>query len=164
LRSCSSRWVSSARQWWAGVHLLASIGMRGGMTCSSTGPRVWLRFRSVAMLSGAARANPTNVFGSRSAERRIVEAREPNPTCPPRDGRGRHPAAFARARRRTCGDSSAPRRGLRSARAWRRRRRHSRARGPFTGQAVGGGLARVLGYSAGTETTLRITDLVWKVA
>jgi hypothetical protein len=47
--------------------------------------------------------------------------------------------------------------------------RHSRARGPFTGQAVGGGLARggqmvVLGYSAGTETTLRITDLVWKVA
>jgi NADPH:quinone reductase-like Zn-dependent oxidoreductase len=40
--------------------------------------------------------------------------------------------------------------------------------GPFTGQAVGG-LARggrlvVMGYSAGTETTLRVTDLVWKLA
>src|SRR5277367_1443596 len=40
--------------------------------------------------------------------------------------------------------------------------------GPLTGQAVGG-LARggrvvVLGYAAGTETTMRVTDLVWKVA
>jgi NADPH:quinone reductase-like Zn-dependent oxidoreductase len=40
--------------------------------------------------------------------------------------------------------------------------------GPFTGQAVGG-LARggrlvVMAYSAGTETTLRVTDLVWKLA
>src|SRR6202042_1319142 len=39
--------------------------------------------------------------------------------------------------------------------------------GPLTGQAVGG-LARggnvvVLGYAAGTETTMRITDLVWKL-
>jgi NADPH2:quinone reductase len=40
--------------------------------------------------------------------------------------------------------------------------------GPFTGQAVGalsrGGRAVVMGYSAGTETTLRVTDLVWKLA
>src|SRR4029077_1126685 len=40
--------------------------------------------------------------------------------------------------------------------------------GPFTGQAVGG-LARggrlvVMGYSAGIETTMRVTDLVWKLA
>jgi NADPH:quinone reductase-like Zn-dependent oxidoreductase len=40
--------------------------------------------------------------------------------------------------------------------------------GPFTGQAVGG-LARggrvvVMGYAAGTETTMRVTDLVWKLA
>ena len=40
--------------------------------------------------------------------------------------------------------------------------------GPLTGQAVGG-LARggrlvVMGYSAGTETTMRVTDLVWKLA
>jgi NADPH:quinone reductase-like Zn-dependent oxidoreductase len=40
--------------------------------------------------------------------------------------------------------------------------------GPLTGQAVGG-LARggrvvVLGYAAGTETTMRVTDLVWKLA
>ena len=40
--------------------------------------------------------------------------------------------------------------------------------GPITGQAVGG-LARggrlvVLGYAAGTETTMRVTDLVWKLA
>ncbi|MCU1489667.1 MAG: Quinone oxidoreductase [Acidimicrobiaceae bacterium] len=40
--------------------------------------------------------------------------------------------------------------------------------GPFTGQAVGG-LARggqmvVMGYAAGTETNLRVTDLVWKLA
>src|SRR6266851_2723282 len=40
--------------------------------------------------------------------------------------------------------------------------------GPFTGQAVGG-LARggrlvVMGYSAGTETSMRVTDLVWKLA
>jgi NADPH2:quinone reductase len=39
--------------------------------------------------------------------------------------------------------------------------------GPLTGQAVGG-LARggsvvVLGYAAGTETTMRVTDLVWKL-
>jgi NADPH2:quinone reductase len=40
--------------------------------------------------------------------------------------------------------------------------------GPLTGQAVGGlargGRAVVLGYAAGTETTLRVTDLVWKLA
>ena len=40
--------------------------------------------------------------------------------------------------------------------------------GPFTGQAVGGlarrGRAVVMGYSAGTETTMRVTDLVWKLA
>jgi NADPH2:quinone reductase len=40
--------------------------------------------------------------------------------------------------------------------------------GPITGQAVGGlargGRAVVLGYAAGTETTLRVTDLVWKQA
>ena len=40
--------------------------------------------------------------------------------------------------------------------------------GPFTGQAVGGlargGRAVVMGYSAGPETTLRVTDLVWKLA
>jgi NADPH2:quinone reductase len=40
--------------------------------------------------------------------------------------------------------------------------------GAITGQAVGG-LARrgrlvVMGYAAGTETTLRVTDLVWKLA
>jgi NADPH2:quinone reductase len=40
--------------------------------------------------------------------------------------------------------------------------------GPLTGQAVGG-LARggrlvVMGYSAGTETSLRVTDVVWKRA
>jgi NADPH:quinone reductase-like Zn-dependent oxidoreductase len=40
--------------------------------------------------------------------------------------------------------------------------------GPLTGQAVGG-LARggrvvVLGYAAGTETNVRITDVVWKLA
>jgi NADPH:quinone reductase-like Zn-dependent oxidoreductase len=40
--------------------------------------------------------------------------------------------------------------------------------GPVTGQAVGG-LARggrvvVMGYAAGTETTMRVTDLVWKLA
>jgi threonine dehydrogenase-like Zn-dependent dehydrogenase len=37
--------------------------------------------------------------------------------------------------------------------------------GPLTGQAIGG-LARcgsvvVMGYAAGTETTVRVTDLVW---
>ena len=40
--------------------------------------------------------------------------------------------------------------------------------GSFTGQAVGGlarrGRAVVMGYSAGTETTMRVTDLVWKLA
>jgi NADPH:quinone reductase len=40
--------------------------------------------------------------------------------------------------------------------------------GPITGQAIGG-LARggrlvVMGYAAGTETTMRVTDLVWKLA
>jgi NADPH2:quinone reductase len=40
--------------------------------------------------------------------------------------------------------------------------------GTITGQAVGG-LARggrvvVMGYAAGTETTMRVTDLVWKLA
>ena len=40
--------------------------------------------------------------------------------------------------------------------------------GPLTGQAVAG-LARggrvvVMGYAAGTETTMRVTDLVWKLA
>ena len=40
--------------------------------------------------------------------------------------------------------------------------------GPLTGQAVAG-LARggrvvVVGYAAGTETTMRVTDLVWKLA
>jgi NADPH:quinone reductase-like Zn-dependent oxidoreductase len=40
--------------------------------------------------------------------------------------------------------------------------------GPLTGQALGG-LARgghsvVMGYAAGTETTMRVTDLVWKLA
>jgi NADPH:quinone reductase len=40
--------------------------------------------------------------------------------------------------------------------------------GPLTGQAVGG-LARggrvvVMGYAAGTETTMRVTELVWKLA
>jgi NADPH2:quinone reductase len=40
--------------------------------------------------------------------------------------------------------------------------------GPLTGQAVGGlargGRAVVLGYAAGTETQLRVTDLIWKRA
>ena len=40
--------------------------------------------------------------------------------------------------------------------------------GPFTGQAVGGpasgGRAVVLGYAAAAETTMRVTDLVWKLA
>jgi NADPH:quinone reductase len=40
--------------------------------------------------------------------------------------------------------------------------------GSLTGQAVGGlargGRAVVLGYAAGTETTMRVTDLVWKLA
>jgi NADPH:quinone reductase-like Zn-dependent oxidoreductase len=40
--------------------------------------------------------------------------------------------------------------------------------GPLTGQAVGGlargGRSVVIGYAAGTETTLRVTDLVWKLA
>jgi NADPH2:quinone reductase len=40
--------------------------------------------------------------------------------------------------------------------------------GPITGQAVGGlaqgGRLVVMGYAAGTETTLRVTDLVWKLA
>ena len=40
--------------------------------------------------------------------------------------------------------------------------------GSLTGQAVGGlspgGRVVVLGYAAGTETTIRITDLVWKLA
>jgi NADPH:quinone reductase len=40
--------------------------------------------------------------------------------------------------------------------------------GTLTGQAVGGlargGRAVVLGYAAGTETTMRVTDLVWKLA
>ena len=39
--------------------------------------------------------------------------------------------------------------------------------GPLTGQAIGGiargGRAVVLGYAAGTETTVRVTDLVWKL-
>jgi NADPH:quinone reductase len=40
--------------------------------------------------------------------------------------------------------------------------------GPLTGQAIAG-LARggrvvVMGYAAGTETTMRVTDLVWKLA
>ena len=40
--------------------------------------------------------------------------------------------------------------------------------GPVTGQAVGGlargGRAVVMGYSAGTETTMRLSDLIWKLA
>jgi NADPH:quinone reductase len=40
--------------------------------------------------------------------------------------------------------------------------------GPLTGQAVAslarGGRVVVLGYAAGTETTMRVTDLVWKLA
>ena len=40
--------------------------------------------------------------------------------------------------------------------------------GPLTGQAVGGlaprGRVVVMGYAAGTETNLRVTDLVWKRA
>jgi NADPH2:quinone reductase len=40
--------------------------------------------------------------------------------------------------------------------------------GLLTGQAVGGlargGRAVVMGYAAGTETTMRVTDLVWKLA
>ncbi|HEX4864173.1 MAG TPA: zinc-binding alcohol dehydrogenase family protein, partial [Acidimicrobiales bacterium] len=40
--------------------------------------------------------------------------------------------------------------------------------GPLTGQAVGGlargGRSVVMGYAAGTETTMRVTDLVWKLA
>jgi NADPH:quinone reductase-like Zn-dependent oxidoreductase len=40
--------------------------------------------------------------------------------------------------------------------------------GPLTGQAVGGlargGTVVVLGYAAGTETTMRVTDVVWKLA
>jgi NADPH2:quinone reductase len=40
--------------------------------------------------------------------------------------------------------------------------------GPLTGQAVGGlargGRSVVMGYAAGTETTVRVTDLVWKLA
>jgi len=40
--------------------------------------------------------------------------------------------------------------------------------GPLTGQAVGGlargGRSVVMGYAAGTETNLRVTDLVWKLA
>src|SRR6202022_4999142 len=40
--------------------------------------------------------------------------------------------------------------------------------GPLTGQAVGGlaggGRSGVVGYAAGTETTMRVTDLVWKLA
>jgi NADPH:quinone reductase-like Zn-dependent oxidoreductase len=40
--------------------------------------------------------------------------------------------------------------------------------GQITGQAVGGlargGRLAVMGYAAGTETTLRVTDLVWKLA
>jgi NADPH:quinone reductase-like Zn-dependent oxidoreductase len=40
--------------------------------------------------------------------------------------------------------------------------------GPLTGQAVGGlarrGRAVVMGYAAGTETNMRVTDLVWKLA
>jgi NADPH:quinone reductase-like Zn-dependent oxidoreductase len=40
--------------------------------------------------------------------------------------------------------------------------------GPLTGQEVGGlarrGRAVVMGYAAGTETNLRVTDLVWKLA
>jgi NADPH2:quinone reductase len=39
--------------------------------------------------------------------------------------------------------------------------------GPLTGQAIGGiargGHVVVLGYAAGTETTVRVTDLVWKL-
>jgi pimeloyl-ACP methyl ester carboxylesterase len=42
------------------------------------------------------------------------------------------------------------------------------AGGPLTGQAVGGlargGRSVVMGYAAGTETTIRVTDLVWKLA
>ncbi|MDQ1494534.1 MAG: NADPH:quinone reductase [Actinomycetota bacterium] len=40
--------------------------------------------------------------------------------------------------------------------------------GTLTGQAVGGlargGRSVVMGYAAGTETTMRVTDLVWKLA
>ena len=40
--------------------------------------------------------------------------------------------------------------------------------GPLTGQALGGlargGRSVVMGYAAGTETTMRVTDLVWKLA
>ena len=40
--------------------------------------------------------------------------------------------------------------------------------GQLTGQAVGalarGGRSVVMGYAAGTETTMRVTDLVWKLA
>jgi NADPH:quinone reductase-like Zn-dependent oxidoreductase len=40
--------------------------------------------------------------------------------------------------------------------------------GPLTGQAVSGlargGRSVVMGYAAGTETTMRVTDLVWKLA
>jgi NADPH:quinone reductase-like Zn-dependent oxidoreductase len=40
--------------------------------------------------------------------------------------------------------------------------------GPLTGQAVAGlahgGRVMGLGYAAGTETTMRVTDLVWKLA
>ena len=40
--------------------------------------------------------------------------------------------------------------------------------GPLTGQAIAGlargGRAVVMGYAAGTETTMRVTDLVWKLA
>jgi NADPH:quinone reductase len=40
--------------------------------------------------------------------------------------------------------------------------------GPVTGQAVGalarGGRVVVMGYAAGTETTMSVTDLVWKLA
>ncbi len=46
--------------------------------------------------------------------------------------------------------------------------RHRRFGGPVTGQAVGGlargGRAVVMGYAAGTETTMSVTDLVWKLA
>jgi len=40
--------------------------------------------------------------------------------------------------------------------------------GPLTGQAVGGlargGRSVVMGYAAGTETTMRVTEMMWKLA
>ena len=78
--------------------------------------------------------------------------------CRWRTARGRHRQPPAREPRRRAGP----------ARSRRRQHRHDALGGPLTGQAVGG-LARggrvvVMGYAAGTETTMRVTDLVWKLA